>query len=98
MSFRPLVSGLQLDRPSHCGDSSSLGLRVQLEPELPSSILLNREGSLQALGNHFSLLLGQRSVDMQREIVDVLPQRGDKEMYLVLHQSGYEVYISRQAI
>jgi hypothetical protein len=68
---------------------------VQLEPELPPFVLLNREGSLQALGNHFSLLLGQRSIDMQREIVDILPQRGDKEMHLVLHQSGYEVYVSR---
>jgi hypothetical protein len=68
---------------------------MQLEPELPPFALLNREGSLQTLRNHFSLLLGQRSVDMQRKVVDVLAQRGDKEMYLVLHQSGYEVDVSR---
>jgi hypothetical protein len=51
-----------------------------------------------AIGYHLAFLLRERCIDMQREVVAILPELCDDEVHPMLHESTDEVHVARQTV
>jgi len=93
-----LVGSFLCCRHAQLNHSASRGLRTKLQPEFLPSRLGDGLRGLDSFSDHLPYLFGERGVDVEREVVDISAEGGDKKMHLVLHKSGDEVHVPRQTV
>jgi hypothetical protein len=72
-------------------DSPLIGLRAGSHAQL---LLAPRKPGLRALRYHLSFLLRERGVDVQHEVLAILPKCCNDEVHSVFHQSADEVHVA----
>ena len=94
----PIIGLLGAHRSAQRTDMALPRLALEQQAVLSASALRHRNGRFDALADHLALLLRDRGVDMQSEVIDVLPKQRHEEMHLVFHQFGDQVHVAREAI
>jgi hypothetical protein len=100
VGFRAFHGGFPYPCGCEASDTppESLGGHLWMAKAKPVPVLGLSERGLNALGDHLALLLCERRIDVQREVVAVFPKCCNDEMHPMLHETADEMHVARQTV